>query len=201
MLDVLAQIADVLPGNLPWAQLQRLAIDLVCVATLVRLIYYRRYQRANLFLTFVSMNVTIFLITLLLNQVEMTMGAAFGLFAVFSMLRYRTEGISAKDMTYLFLAIALGLMLAVAPFGWAGLIAIGAVLLLCTELLESSWVVRREHAQPVLFENIKLIQASARPELINDLKSRTGLNVHRVDVDEIDFVKDAARLTVYYYAE
>src|SRR5215213_9712988 len=91
----------------------RLALDLACVFILMRGIYYRTYHRTDLFLTFFSLNLVIFLIAFVLNSAEMSMGAAFGLFAVFSMLRYRTEGISATDMTYLFLGNALGLMLAV----------------------------------------------------------------------------------------
>ena len=178
----------------------RLAIDLACVAVLIRGIYYRHYGRADLFLTFFSFNLVIFLITFLLNKVQMTLGAAFGLFAVFSMLRYRTEGISAKDMTYLFLVIALGLLMAIGGGGWTGLALAGASVIACTLLLEGDWLTRRELSQTVLYENIALVGAEARSDLIGDLRRRTGLDVHRVDVQEIDFLRDAARLTVYYYA-
>ena len=177
----------------------RLAIDLACVAVLIRGVYYRHYRRADLFLTFFSFNLVIFLLAFLLNRVEMTLGAAFGLFAVFSMLRYRTEGISAKDMTYLFLVIALGLLMAVGGGGWAGLALAGASVVACTLLLEGDWLTRRELSQTVLYENIALVGAQARQDLIGDLRRRTGLDVHRVDVQEIDFLRDAARLTVYYY--
>src|SRR5437867_3971410 len=112
----------------------RFAIDIVCAFVLVRGIYFRQYRRADLFLMFFSFNVSIFLITFLLNQVEMTMGAAFGLCAVFSMLRYRTENLSAKDMTYLFLVIALGLIMAVTQVGIGALVLIGAALLATTRL-------------------------------------------------------------------
>ena len=177
----------------------RLAIDVVCVVALVRGVYYRHYRRADLFLTLFSFNVVIFLITFLLNEVEMTLGAAFGLFAVFSMLRYRTEGISAKDMTYLFLVIALGLLLAVGQGGLAQLALIGAAIVGCTALLEGNLVTKREHAQQVLYDNIALVNARSREALIGDLRSRTGLDVHRVDVQEIDLLRDAARLTIYYH--
>jgi hypothetical protein len=177
----------------------RLAVDLVCVVALVRGVYYRHYRRADLFLTLFSFNLVIFLITFLLNAVEMTLGAAFGLFAVFSMLRYRTEGISAKDMTYLFLVIALGLIMAIGQGGLGQLALIGATVVACTYLLEGNLVARREHAQQVLYDNIALINARSRDALIGDLRSRTGLDVHRVEVQEIDLLRDAARLTVYYH--
>lgn len=180
--------------------LTRLAIDLGCVTVLIRWIYYRTYRRADMFLTFFAFNMVIFLIAFLLNRVEMTLGAAFGLFAVFSMLRYRTEGISAKDMTYLFLVIALGLIMAISDGGPAELGAIGAIVLVGTHLLEGNWLARRELAQQVLYDNICLVGSQAQQDLIRDLRTRTGLNVHRVDVQEIDLLKDAARLTVYYHA-
>ena len=177
----------------------RFVVDIVCAFVLVRGIYFRQYRRADLFLMFFSFNVSIFLITFLLNQVEMTMGAAFGLFAVFSMLRYRTENLSAKDMTYLFLVIALGLIMAVSQVGIGALALIGAAILATTRLWESNIIARREQTQRVWYENIKLIDPKLRTELITDLCARTGLDVHRVDVDEIDFLRDSARLTVYYY--
>jgi hypothetical protein len=178
----------------------RLAIDLVCAVALVRGVYYRHYRRADLFLTLFSFNLVIFLVTFLLNEVEMTLGAAFGLFAVFSMLRYRTEGISAKDMTYLVLVIALGLIMAVGQGGPAQLALIGAAVVGCTALLEGDLVTKREHAQQVLYDNIRLVNAHTRQDLIGDLRARTGLDVQRVEVQEIDLLKDAARLTVYYHA-
>ena len=83
----------------------RLFIDVTCMLILMRLIYYRAHGRSELFLTFFSFNLVIFLIAYVLTSADISMGAAFGLFAVFSMLRYRTEGISATDMTYLFLGV------------------------------------------------------------------------------------------------
>jgi hypothetical protein len=177
----------------------RLALDLVFVVVLVRGIYFRRYGRSDLFLTLFSFNIGIFLITYLLNSVNLTVGAAFGLFAVFSMLRYRTDTISARDMTYIFLVIALGLLMSVSPVALGSLALVGLLLIGMVQLLESSWLVRREQAQRVQYENIKLVATSMRDELIADLRARTGLQVHRVDVEEIDFLRDAARLTVYYY--
>lgn len=177
----------------------RILIDIATSLIIIRLIYYRNYRRADLFLTFFSFNIIIFLITFLLNKVEMTMGAAFGLFAVFSMLRYRTENISAKDMTYLFIVIAVGLIMAVSKEGWDQLLLIGGIVVLFTLLLESNWLIRREFSQQVFYEKIELIHIDKRNQLIEDLKQRTGLNIHRVEIQEIDLLKDAAHITVYYY--
>ena len=180
--------------------LPRLAIDLVCVFALVRLVYHRTYRRSDLFLTFFSFNLVIFLIAFVLNRTEMSMGAAFGLFAVFSMLRYRTEGISTTDMTYLFLGIALGLIFAISTAPPLALAAIGALVVGFTFLLESGLFAARELRQEVLYDDVRLVNAHARQQLVADLRHRTGLNVLRVEVLEIDLIRDSARLAVYHSA-
>lgn len=185
--------------RLNWKFAIRLAIDLLTTLVVIRVIYYRNYKRTDLFLTFFAFNVTIFLITYLLNKVEMTMGAAFGLFAVFSMLRYRTENISAKDMTYIFIVIAIGLVMAISKGGWDELSLIGLIVVILMALLESNWLIRREYAQEVFYDRIELIQPQRRAELMNDLKDRTGLDIIRIEIGNIDLLKDAARITIYYY--
>ena len=179
--------------------LSRFLVNIVSVFILIRFIYYRHYHRTDLFLTFFGFNVIIFLITYLLNKVEMSMGAAFGLFAVFSMLRYRTEGISAKDMTYLFIVIALGLITAISKGSWDDLSIMSLILLSLTALLEGGWFLKKEFSKIIFYDKINLIPLDKRKELIEDLSIRTGLNINRVDIKEIDFLKDSALLTVYYY--
>jgi hypothetical protein len=178
--------------------LVRLAIDLVAVFILVRAIYYRTYRRTDLFLTFFSFNLVIFLIAFVLNSVEMTLGAAFGLFAVFSMLRYRTEGISTTDMTYLFTSIALGLLLAVSGGSAAQLILFAGVILLAFTILESRLFSTREIGQKILYDRIDLLGEKDRTILLDDLRARTGLEIRRVEVREIDLVRDSATLTIYH---
>jgi hypothetical protein len=179
----------------------RLAINFVCIFVLVRLIYYPAYRRTDLFLSFFALNLIIFLIAYVLNRVEISLGAAFGLFAVFSMLRYRTEGISTTDMTYLFTGIALGLIMAVSDADWALLLVFGAVILLTIRLLESGLLVPRELCHEILYDKIQMVNIRDRAALIEDLRLRTGLNIRRVEVREIDLLRDAATLMVYYPAE
>lgn len=177
----------------------RLFIDLASVFVLIRLIFYKNYKKADQYLTFFAFNLVIFLITYLLNKVEMSMGAAFGLFAVFSMLRYRTESISTKDMTYLFLVIAIGLLSAISKGGWDELALLNGIILTATFLLESNWLIKKEFTKNIVYDNINLITPEKRTELLTDLKKRTGFNVHRVEIQEIDFLKDATRMTIYFY--
>ena len=131
----------------------------------------------------------------------MSLGAAFGLFAVFSMLRYRTEGISTKDMTYLFIVIAIGLICAVSKGTYFELSLITAILIAFTYALDGNWLVRNELVKTIQYENIELIKPENYNALIDDLKKRTGLNIHRASVNRIDFLKDIAVVKIYYYED
>ena len=186
----------------------RLFIDLAAVFVLVRLIYYPNYRQRELFFTFFIFNLIIFLISFLLNKVELSMGAAFGLFAVFSMLRYRTEDVSIKDMTYLFLVIAIGLISAVTKIKDANdymeyffLVIVNAMILLITYLLEGKMLMKKESSKIILYENIALIRSEKHEELLEDLKLRAGIEIHRYTIQRIDFLRDAAQIKVYYYED
>ncbi len=177
----------------------RLGIDLMAVILLVRFIYFPIYRsRENVF-TFFIFNLVIFLITYLLNKVEMSMGAAFGLFAVFSMLRYRTEDISIKDMTYMFLVIAMGLINAVSKGNWDELSLLMAIIILITYLLESNVLIKKEVSKIVMYENIELIKPENKAQLIEDLEARMGVKINQVTIGKIDFLRDAAQIHVFYY--
>lgn len=177
----------------------RLSIDFFSVFILIRFIYYPIYKNREFFFTFFIFNLIIFLITFLLNKVEMSMGAAFGLFAVFSMLRYRTEGISMKDMTYLFLVIAMGLITAVSKGNWDELSLLNFIIIAFTYLLESNLLLKKEASKIIQYENIELIKPECRAELIADLESRTGIKINRISINKVDFLKDTAVIRIYYY--
>src|SRR6185436_20172659 len=130
---------------------------------------------------------------------EMSMGAAFGLFAVFSMLRYRTEGLSMKDMTYLFLVIAIGLICAVSKGSWDELSLLNIIILLFTWILESNILVRKEVSKVIQYEHIELIRPERHAELIKDLEQRVGLKINRISIDKVDFLRDTAMIIIYYY--
>jgi hypothetical protein len=128
----------------------------------------------------------------------MSMGAAFGLFAVFSMLRYRTEGISTKDMTYLFLVIAMGLITALSKVTWFELLFINLIIILFTYLLESSLLMKKEVSKTIQYENIEMIQPEFRDELQADLEKRMGIKINRIAIGKVDFLKDTAVIRIYY---
>jgi hypothetical protein len=183
----------------------RFALDILAMIMLTS-VYRKVHKTSELFFTFFTFNMVIFLICFLLNRVDLSMGAAFGLFAVFSMLRYRTEDISLRDMTYLFLAIATGLISAVTRikdtadiYEYIFICIILGMVLIITWILETGKLFRKESAQSVIYENIELIKPERKQELMADLKTRTGLNIHRISIGKIDFLKDTALIKIYYY--
>lgn len=136
------------------------------------------------------------------------MGAAFGLFAVFSMLRYRTEDISIKDMSYLFLVIAMGLISAVTKIKGANeyyeylfLGIINTTIIILTYLLESKLLLKKEAVKTITYENIELIHTDKKAELIADIEKRTGIKVNRFAIQKMDFLKDSAQIKIYYYED
>jgi hypothetical protein len=177
----------------------RLGIDFIAVFILIRIVYFRHYKRTDLFLTFFIFNLIIFLLTYLLNKVELSMGAAFGLFAVFSMLRYRTEILSAKDMTYLFLVIAIALVSAITKGGWDEIGLLNFIVLIVTIFLESPRIMRKESTQMIVYNNLELIKPQNREALLADLKLQTGLEIKHIDIQKIDLPKNVAQITVYYF--
>ena len=179
----------------------RMLIDIISILVLIRFIYFPIYKKKDFFFTFFVFNIVIFIITYLLNKVDLSMGAAFGLFAVFSLLRYRTEDISAKDMTYLFAVIAIGLICAVNKGTFIETAAINAIILIVAYTLDGNLFIKNEFSQKIQYENIEQIRPENRLVLIEELKKRTGLNIHKVSVGKIDFLRDTALVTVYYYGK
>lgn len=177
----------------------RLAIDFISVFILIRFIYFPVYKNRENFFTLFIFNLIIFLITFILNKSDMSMGAAFGLFAVFSMLRYRTEGITTKDMTYMFLVIAMGLITALSKGNWMELSFINLIIILFTLFLETTILFKKEVSQIIQYENIALIKPELRAELKADLETRMGIKVNRIEIYKIDFLNDTAAIRVFHF--
>lgn len=176
----------------------RLLINLVATYVLVRGCYFTYSRHRDYASSFILFGVGVFLVTAQLHSVEISMGFAFGLFAIFSMLRYRTESITIKEMTYLFLVIAVALLCAVARMSHLELI--GLLLLLCavTWLTETSALLPLQEERLVEYEKIENIVPERYEELLLDLRQRTGLDIRNVEILSIDFLRDTARLKLQF---
>jgi hypothetical protein len=175
-----------------------IGINLLNVVLIILFIYYPNYRKLDYIFTFIIFNLVIFLLTFVLKYVKLSVGAAFGLFAVFSMLRYRTQGLSIKDLTYLFIFIAMGVISAI-QLEYYQLVVIHAIILAGTFILDGRIIFRNELIKTVQYEKIEMIKPGNHAALIEDLRNRTGLNIHRIVIGKIDFLKDSASVKIYYY--
>ena len=175
-----------------------IGFDIATMLLIFGLIYFPHYQNKEFMFTFFLFNIIIFIITFVLNKTNISMGAAFGLFAVFSMLRYRTEGISMKEMTYLLIAIALGLINAIG-LNLLPIIVFNSIFVVFIFVLDHPMVFKQEVSKTVIYENIELIRPENRELLMQDLRKRTGFDIHRFSIMSFDFLKDATSITIYYY--
>lgn len=173
-------------------------VNTASLLLLLRFIYYRNSPNRDSLMGFFLFGSGVFLVTGLLHDVEMSIGFAFGLFAVFSMLRYRTESISIRDMTYLFLVIVIALMSAVAPVSVVELAALNGIVCLLTAMSETSILAPKILEKEVVYENIEFVKPQHYEELLADLSNRTGLDVRKVEIGEMDFLRDCVRIRVYY---
>ena len=189
MLDIISpSLLEALP---------RLLLQIISTLLLLK-IYSQKLSHQDHTNAFFLFGSCVFIVTFLLHRVEMSMGFAFGLFAVFSMLRYRTEALAVADMTYLFMIISVALICAVSQVSWMGLLGINAfiVFLAFFSELRSRRCMMAEKC--IIYEKIDNIKPENYADLLADIKNRTGLEVVSASVLDIDFLKDIASINVRY---
>lgn len=189
-------LTELLPG---------FVLNMVVALLIVGFIYYPENRSKHEYIfTFFSFNILIYFISGLLRDIQMTIGFGFGLLAVFSTLRYRTEPVRVKDMTYLFIAITFPFMntlFMATTMTFAELIIINAFVVLVILVLEKRWGIHYEADKEIYYEKIDLVRPENYELLLADLSQRTGLPVNRAEVNSINFIRDTAVLTIYYAAD
>lgn len=180
----------------------RLIINLISSFVLVRLIYYNTHKNKDFLFTFSLFNLLIFIVCALLSTATIQMGFAFGLFAIFSFIRYRTVTVPIREMGYLFASLTIGIVnaLAIPGKGFSIIIACNALIIGVLLVLDRFLNLSHENMKEVVYERIDLIVPERREEMISDLKMRTGLPIHRIEVRSINFLRDVAYIAVFYYA-
>lgn len=179
----------------------RFLINIIVAFVVIRLLYYPSQKRKDYLFTYFLFNILIFLLCYLLSNIKLSIGFAFGLFAIFGILRYRTEAVPIREMTYLFMVIAVAVLnsLTNKKISIAEVVFTNGVILVVTYLLERVFLIKHESRKTVLYERIELITPEKRTELIEDLKIRTGLQIHRVEIGKIDFLRDTATIRIFYF--
>jgi hypothetical protein len=167
---------------------------------IVRFIYYPSTHNKRYVFTFLAFNTVIYFVLSFLTSAEIGVGVGFGLFAIFSILRYRTDSIPIREMTYLFIIVALPVMNSAGAAGaiWPQLIAANLTIMAIMLILEKEWGFHYEASKRIVYEKIELIHPERRAELAADLEARIGLHIKRIAVGKVDFLRDTAELKIYY---
>ena len=175
-------------------------INFIAIMIVVRWLYYPRCKRGEFFFTYILIAISTFMLIYVLGDVKLKAGIALGLFAMFSIIRYRTEQIAIREMTYLFIIIALSAIngLTISELSIGEVIIINILFIITTWICETKLLISHYSYKVIKYDNINLITPDKREELIADLEKRTGLKVIKVEVGAIDFLKDAAIVKMYY---
>ena len=181
--------------------LVKTAFNLSIILIIVRYIYYPITKNKDYLFTYLLISLTVFLLCILLDSVKIELAFALGLFAIFGIIRYRTDPIPIKEMTYLFLVIGVSVINALAnkKISYSELVFANVMIIAVTYGLEKIWLLRHETRKNIIYEKIDLIGPDKRDELLLDLKEITGIDVVRVEIRRIDFLKDIAYLRIFYY--
>lgn len=188
----------------------RFLINLAVVSIIARYFYYPRSHRRDYMFIFILMAMSIFMLVTLMEGDAMNLGAAMGLFAIFGIMRFRTEAVPIREMTYLFMLIALSVVNALARAEyhpkadyWDGvgivtILFVNLVFILMAWLFESSRLVSSNCSRYIIYDNVDLLAPNKREELKADLEKRTGLKILRLEVGIINYLKDSCLIRIYY---
>jgi hypothetical protein len=180
----------------------RFAFNFLFIWIIIHKLYFPKSQRKDYYFTFALISVSVFFLIYLLGNVKIKVGFALGLFAIFGIIRYRTESMSVREMTYLFVIIALSVINALAvTLSYVELLATNLIFIACMAIFERLPWIQHLSEKLVLYDRIELITPDRRADLIDDLNRRLGVKVAKVEVGSVDFLRDSVMLKVFYEAE
>lgn len=181
----------------------RLVVNLVFMTILIRYLYYPITKRKDYLFTYYLIGLITFFLCFGLKKLDIDTGMGLGLFAIFGIIRYRTDAIEIKEMTYLFLIIGISVInsLASRQISIAEMLLINVSVVAITYGLERVWLVKHETRKTINYEKIDLIRPEHYEAMKTDLETRTGLSINRFEIGKIDFLNDTAQVRIYYYAD
>ncbi len=195
--------------NLTWFDedvyklLVRLVINFVFLTIIIRMLYYPIAKRKDYLFTYFLIGTITFFLCFGLKKLDIDTGMGLGLFAIFGIIRYRTDAIQIKEMTYLFLVIGISVVnsLASNKISITEMMIINLTVVLLTFGLERVWLIRHETRKTIVYEKIDLIVPERHEEMMNDLQKRTGLNISRFEIGKINFLDDTAQVRIYFFTD
>ena len=186
-----------------YALLLRLAVNMIFLTILIRYLYYPKTKRKDYLFTYYLIGTITFFLCFGLKKLDIDTGMGLGLFAIFGIIRYRTDAIEIKEMTYLFLIIGISVInsLASNKISIAEMGLINFTVVAITYGFENIWLIKHETRKTVNYERIDLITPEHYEEMKADLEKRTGLNINRFEIGKIDFLTDTAQVRIFYFAD
>lgn len=182
-----------------WKLLIRFFINFFFLTVIIRYVYYTKTPRKSYLFTFYMISIISFLICFALKKFEMEVGMGLGLFAIFGIIRYRTNPMRIREMTYLFLVIGLSVINALSnKLSYAEVFFINGIVWFIIYVMENWWLQSNEADKTIVYEKIENIKPANYELLIADLENRTGLKINRAVVGKIDFLKDTAEIKIYF---
>jgi len=179
----------------------RFSLNLVVILILVRWLYFSTTRRKDYLFTYILISSIVFLLCFHLENVILQIGFALGLFAIFGIIRYRTDAIPIKEMTYLFLTIGISVINALTGNSTSILeiLFTNVIIIALTYGLEKRWLLKHESSKNIIYEKIELIKPDNYNELIADLQNRTGISkIDRIEIKEIDFQRNNCHIRIFY---
>ena len=182
-----------------WNMLFRLLISVITVGIIVHAFYYPKAKRRDYYFTFSIIGVSIFLLIYLMGGVKLKVGFALGLFAIFGIIKYRTEQVPIREMTYMFVIIAVAAINGLASkVSYFELLVTNLIFIVALAICENTKWMKHVPSKLIKYDNVKLIAHGKEDELKADLEKRLGLKIIRIEVGNVDFLKDSAIIKIYY---
>ncbi|MDD3323311.1 MAG: DUF4956 domain-containing protein [Paludibacter sp.] len=178
----------------------RFSLNTLLIFIVVHFMYAKNSKRKDFYFSYLSIGVIVFLLSFLLNNVKLELGFALGLFAIFGIIRYRTDAIPIKEMTYLFIVIGISVINALAnkKVSYAELLFTNSAIIFGLWLLEKRLMIKQEASIELIYEKIENIQDENDEILLADIRKRTGKNIQRYEIKKVDFLKDVVHITLFY---
>lgn len=202
LLDISFQKVDLYNNDFE-KLLVRFLMNFIFAFVLIRVLYYPSTKRKDYLFSFFLTNIVVFFIIFAMKKYEIGTGIGLGLFAVFGIIRFRTNTMPVREMTYLFMIIGIAVInsLTSKKFSWTELMFANAVIVISTFVIEKAWLLKHESQIHVVYEKIKLIRPERIEELLADLSERTGLVINRIEIGKMNFLNDTVLITIYYYKD
>ena len=177
------------------------SLNFIFLTLIIRWLYYGATGSKDYLFTFYMISIIVFFLCFTLKKYKLDIGLALGLFAIFGIIRYRTQPIPTKEMTYLFIVIGVSIMNSFVnkKMSYAEIIFANIAIVSGIAYIEKVWHLRFEMTKEVVYENIENIKPENYEILKADLESRIGLPITKVVVGNVDFIKDSASVTIHYF--